>query len=82
MQGENTNVSAFSKDRINQSNEYEAISDTQNISPKGLLGQPSFTSDSYKISGKRLHFCVSCKYIGLPFLVKVTETKNVMLSAP
>ena len=49
----------LSIDSINQSNEYEAISRIQNITPKGLLEQSSFTSDSYKIFVKRFHICVS-----------------------
>ena len=44
---------------INQSNEYEAISGIQNITPKGLLEESSFTFDSYKIFIKRFHFCIS-----------------------
>ena len=49
----------FSKDWINESNEYMTISGIQNRPPKGLSEQSSFTSDSYKIFVKQFHFCVS-----------------------
>ena len=46
----------FSKDWINHSDEYKAISGVQNLTPKGPLEQSSFTADSYKIFVKRFHF--------------------------